>query len=153
MTTSAPVSPFLGRRRGRSVAEVLATLHVLALAVLVEVGVRVARIDRLASGLGVELAQGRPPMTSRTPAAHALEPLEKVRCTAVARVMRRWPTAGGTCLREALLYGHVLRARHPRVHLGARIADKEILAHAWLSYDGGTIGFRSDFVELMSDGG
>ena len=51
------------------------------------------------------------------------------------RLNHFWPTS--TCLRRALVAGHLLRARGPRLVIGVRKPRGEALtAHAWLLLEG-----------------
>lgn len=136
-----------------------ATGRAVLLAVAVELALRMVSLDRVAHRLGLGFADGsrvdprtEPAVPPGAVARVALDPRERVACRAVARVMRRWPGDRGTCLREALLYGHALRTRNPRLHVGAGTIDDRVVGHAWLSFDGGTLGYRRELVELTSDG-
>lgn len=137
-------------------ADLLAAAYTFVLATVVEVAVRVLPIDRLCALLGVPLA-GRssapaPPPGAALAEPPVLSPGERRACRAVDRVMRRWPGDGGTCLREALLYGHALRRRSPCLHVGAGLDDGRPLAHAWLSFEGVAVGARVGMLELTVDG-
>lgn len=153
------MNPSAVDRMRQRVRELPATARSLVLAVVVEVGVRTVPLDRLAPALGVRMAAPGhgPRLRDEAPPAapeegRPLTSAERQACRAVARVMRRWPRRTGTCLRESLLYGHALRSRRPVLHLGAVAGGGTPVAHAWLSFDGGTFGLRPDVLELTVDG-
>lgn len=128
-----------GRWR-RLLVELPASLAALAVAVVVEVGLRVTTLPRLAGFLGTPLAVARngAPDTMPRSGPLALSPQAKRQVRATRRVMRRWPF-GDTCLRQALVSGQRLRRLHPSLHVGVAKIDGEIRAHAWLTIDGGIL--------------
>lgn len=108
----------------------------VVIAAAVEAGLRVMRLPRLAAWLGTPLRLEResPPMpadggTTRLSAA------ERRRLRAARRVLRHWPF-GDTCLRRALVSGHVLRRRNPVIRMGVAKVEGRIQVHAWLEIDG-----------------
>lgn len=132
------VSRRIKRRAGRLRRQVREPVMVVALAGLVEVGVRCGRLPPLARLLGVELRlDGASPAATR-----ALLPwwtVESVRATDA--LYRRVPLEG-TCLRRALVLGHRLRRLSPVLRIGVRPADPPetgIQAHAWLEIDGASL--------------
>jgi hypothetical protein len=54
-------------------------------------------------------------------------------------VYRRFP-GGGTCLREALVTGHLLRRFDPVLRIGAARDTDGIHAHAWLEVGSSVLG-------------
>lgn len=104
-----------------------------AVAVGVEAGLRLASLPRLAGLLGAPLAVDPP-----EPAVHEhlrLSPSDRRRVRAARRVLRHWPF-GDTCLREALVMGHLVRHLHPTLRIGVARIDGALRAHAWLDIDG-----------------
>ncbi|KQX62901.1 lasso peptide biosynthesis B2 protein [Angustibacter sp. Root456] len=101
------------------------------LAVVVEGGLRVASLPRLARWLGVPLADddgGAAPLR-----AARLGPRAERQWRALQRVSRHWPTSStGPCLRWALVGGQRLRRLEPRLRLGVAKIDGAVRAHAWL---------------------
>lgn len=119
--------------------EAYQTLVALGLALVVEVGVRVVPLPRLAMWLGVPLhTEG----ASSPLAEVALAPWAVLRLRAVSRVMRRWPF-GDTCLRRCLVAGHRIRALHPCLRIGVSNGEGAFLAHAWLEVGGTSLDPRS----------
>jgi hypothetical protein len=109
-------------------------------AALIELGLRVTTLPRLASWLGVPLDTGRrgvptPPEVT----AARLTPSQQARVAAIGAVYRRWPF-GDTCLRRALADGHTLRSRSPVLRVGVTRRDGAVLAHAWIEFDGMSLG-------------
>ena len=110
-------------------------LRSAVLVVVVEVGLRVTTLPRLATLVGapLRLDDGVDVMAPAT-----VVPLSarELRVLAVSEgVVRRWPF-GDTCLRRALVGGHVLRRRQPGLRVGIAKVDGRIQAHAWLEIDG-----------------
>ena len=128
-----------GRFR-RLLIEFPASLAALAVAVVVEIGLRVTTLPRLAGALGTPLAVtsgGLPDTMSGTRPAQ-LTPHARRQVRATRRVMRHWPF-GDTCLRQALVSGQRLRRLQPTLHVGVAKIDGEIRAHAWLTIGGGVL--------------
>lgn len=135
----------------------LTTVRVILTAFAVEIAVRMVSLPRLVRWLGFTLAtsegETRPGPVTGTPPP-AFDPVERRRVRAVRKVMRHWPFGRGACLRQALLLGHLLRARHPVLHLGvkawSRGGGREMTAHAWVHVSGCTIGGAEGFLPLAS---
>lgn len=116
-----------------------------ALAIFVEVGVRVRPVPSIARALGVRVS-GAPtagpgsPMTAR----------ERRRRRIVEMMSRHWPLVDhdGLCLRRSLLFGWVLRSRDPLLRIGVAKIDGDFSAHAWLELEGGHIGADDTHVAL-----
>ena len=124
-----------------------AGVSVLAWLALVEVGLRVARLPRLAAALGVALAADEAPPA---PGHTILHPHEARRLRALAIMASHWPFGSGACLRQSLVAGRILRAHEPRLRLGVGSGSGELQAHAWLEVDGlGVIGDQADFLPLV----
>ncbi|WP_165372808.1 lasso peptide biosynthesis B2 protein [Pengzhenrongella frigida] len=133
------------RRRG-----LRGTVQLVRLAlwsVLIEVGLRVAPLPRLVRFVGVTLGDGPaadgPAQGGASLPEEASPPGTTLPLTAVERqgvldahrILRRGPFAD-TCLRRALLVGHVLRPYAPVLHIGVAKSDGRVTAHAWLVADG-----------------
>lgn len=131
-----------GRFR-RLVPELPATLAALAVAAVVEVGLRWTTLPRLAARLGTPLAAtvGGVPDSPTGPLVLVLPPWARRQVSATRRVLRRWPF-GDTCLRQALISGQRLRRLGPELHVGVAKIDGEIRAHAWLVIRGGVLDPR-----------
>ena len=129
----------MSRRRMRvpriRVAELPSLCVALAVAVVVEVGLRTTTLPRLARALGTPLAlDGFDSYAD--PADAVLLPDWAVRqMHAVRRVLRHWPF-GDTCLRQALVCGWLVRRLRPALQLGVAKVDGEVRAHAWLVVGG-----------------
>ncbi|GAA2743237.1 hypothetical protein GCM10009868_16230 [Terrabacter aerolatus] len=119
-----------GLRRARDAAAAL------AIACLVEVGVRVVRLPELAAWLGVPLSTE--PLAPTDPDTRVdLPACAKRRLAATERVMRHW-RFGDTCLRRALVAGCLLRRLHPVLRIGVTKVEGEVRAHAWIEIEGRT---------------
>lgn len=139
-------------------------LHTAALVLLVEAALHVVPLPRLARLCGVRLHEGdRAVDTVSGPAPRTLEtassgrgpdltPRERRRVRLARRASRRLAARSerGTCLRDALLVGHVLRRHRPDLHIGARLGADGFAAHAWLEIDGATLGYRPGYLPLTA---
>lgn len=108
-----------------------------AVAVCVEIGLRVTTLPRLAKFLGVPLAADgdagfSQPSMSGGPERVALPAVARRRIRATRTVMRHWPL-GDTCLRQALVSGQRIRRLNPNLHVGVAKVGSEVRAHAWLT--------------------
>ena len=119
----------------------------LGLAAIVEVGLRTVRLPRLARALGVRLNWAREPSSPPgIPTSLGVEDHRQV--TNVLRVMRHWPFAEGTCLRQSLMLGRVLKNHHPLLRIGVQGRDGDIVAHAWIELDGVAMGGEDGYLPL-----
>lgn len=120
-----------------------AVVRVVAMLCLVEAGFRLCDIERLSTLVGVPLAQDGAGAGAGSPAqrgaSERLTTSERRLLSAIDWVAGRW-LFPGTCLRRALLTGHVLRRRHPVLRLG--LMPDGVTAHAWVEVDGVTYGFE-----------
>jgi hypothetical protein len=127
--------------------EQITTLHALATLVVVESLIRWMRLPRLAALVGVTLETG--PLGAPSPhAPSTVDPQSTAVVRAVRsvrRVTRRWPFGGGSCLRESLVLGHLLRDRAPLLKIGVASRRDGVLAHAWLEVGGQTFGDTEGF--------
>lgn len=118
-------------------SEVPSLCAALALAVVVEVGLRTTTLPRLARALGTPLAVDGSDAYAAPADAVLLPDWAVLRMHSVRRVLRHWPF-GDTCLRQALVCGWLLRRLRPALQLGVAKVDGEVRAHAWLVV-GGTV--------------
>ncbi|MFC7494564.1 MULTISPECIES: lasso peptide biosynthesis B2 protein [unclassified Nocardioides] len=125
-------------------AEIPSLLAALLLAVVVEVGLRVTTLPRLARLLGTRLvmdgidADAAAGSTDRSTPPPPLPPWAIKRLCAVRRVLRHWPF-GDTCLRQALVGGGRLRRLDPALVVGVAKIDGEVRAHSWLLVNGAVV--------------
>lgn len=126
----------------------VARAHVVALvmACVVEIGLRLSSLPVLSARLGVPLDLDAGRSATQPPEATAanLTRRQRLRIRAIDRVLQRWPF-GDTCLRRALINGYTLRSRSPVLRIGAaRNDDGDVLAHAWIEFDGLALGTSTD---------
>jgi hypothetical protein len=107
-------------------------LHVVLAWVVVELGLRLVRLPRLAAALGVPLSLTAPAPDPGVRARWDAAELERM--ALALKVLRRRPF-DGTCLRRSLVVGHLMRRRRPRLCLGAKKTAGRVSAHAWLEID------------------
>ena len=143
MNITDVIAPFLRL----PAAERRTTLRVAGEALLVEAMIRVWPLPRVARILGFSLAHADSDVAS--PRSLTLSAAERRQLRCVRRVMRHWPLCEGTCLRESLLFGRVLRKRKPRLVLGVAPANGSFIAHAWLDIGGVKVGEQDVFQPLV----
>lgn len=110
-----------------------------AVALFVELGLRVMKLPTLARAVGTSVGlEGTTP--SPAPALRArFTGRTAVRVSAVQRLMRHWP-CDGNCLRQSLVLGQRLRRYHPVLRVGVRRDESGVIrAHAWLEVEGRTL--------------
>lgn len=131
-------SPSLARRvRYRADSLVPQLPMALLIAVVVEVGLRVTTLPRLASRLGIQVADETDAATVTD--SVVLPRWTRRRVRAAERILSRWPF-GNTCLRQCLVTGQRLRRLDPVLRIGVRVEDDgSLLAHSWLEVDGVSI--------------
>jgi len=110
-------------------------LMTLLLAAIVELGLRVVRLPRLAQLLGVPLARSADAARLPPSSELRLPTCARRRLAFTSRVMKHWP-CGDTCLRVALVAGARIRRLRPELVIGVAVVDGEVKAHAWLTIDG-----------------
>ncbi|WP_158564002.1 lasso peptide biosynthesis B2 protein [Jiangella anatolica] len=119
----------------RSVRAWPVAARAVAITVVVELGLRVTTLPRLSAFIGVPLRLDDRPAVLGAPSPGLLD-VRELRALGISeRVVRRWPF-GDTCLRRALVSGHLLRRRKPALRVGVAKVDGRIQAHAWLEIDG-----------------
>ncbi|WP_402467053.1 lasso peptide biosynthesis B2 protein [Isoptericola aurantiacus] len=123
----------------------LDAVELVALAAVVELGVRHAPLPRLAALLRLDLVAGRPADAANGAgrAALAFTPRERDRLELAARILRT-RYFDGSCLRAALVGGHVLRAHRPQLAIGVAKRGGAVAAHAWLVVDGTSLDPSAD---------
>ncbi|MCB7137060.1 lasso peptide biosynthesis B2 protein [Cellulosimicrobium marinum] len=122
--------------RHASALELWTGVRVLAVAPLVEVGLRRSTLPRVARLLGVRLVldgTSGTPVSADRPAP--LDARERAQLSVAWRTLARLPW-NGTCLRRALVGAWLLRDRDHAVRIGVKRAPTGIAAHAWLEVDG-----------------
>lgn len=139
----------------------LSTLHAFCALVVTELLIRWVRLPRLAALAGVSLAVApREPCSGGGTSAlwsgrAGVDDSASVRVDravrSVRRVVRTWPFGAGSCLRESLVLGHLLRSRSPILRVGVTSVDQLVAAHAWLEVDGRRFGEQPGFVELRGN--
>jgi len=103
--------------------------------VVVEVGLKLVSLSRLARWMGVPLATDQaPPPVAGPDDLGILTGDEQRAYWALGWVLARW-LYDGTCLRRALALGWFLRRRGPVLRLGM-IDDAGPVAHAWIEIEG-----------------
>ncbi len=111
---------------------VAARCAVVALAV--EVSLRTSPLPRTAARFGSRLSLERRPAATGDPGQHLTA--RELEDLAVARRVLTVGPFNGTCLRQALVQGHVLRRRRPLLRIGVTKLDGTVTAHAWLEVAG-----------------
>lgn len=142
------VAPSLVRllRRTRRLPRMAGALGRLA---VIEVGIRLLPLPRLAALLCTPLATGLAP--AEVPATPIrLRAVERSRLLALARMAPRWPFCDGPCLRQALATGLVLRRHRPVLRIGAALEAGDVVGHAWVELPGASIGASDGFGVLLS---
>ena len=123
-----------------------ALIVTMAWAAVVEAGLRVLGLPRLARVLGVPLSPSAPTESSPSADPSALTPPQQRRMWATDVVYRNWPF-GDTCLRRALVLGRVLRHERPVLRIGVARED-EVRAHAWVETSRRSIGAEPSYTTL-----
>lgn len=141
------------------VGELPALLRGLLTVALVECGLRCMALPRLARLLGTPLSleSSMSDKSARQTPSDLTLPARSIRRIAAARrVLRHWPF-GDTCLRQALVIGHLLRGLGPTLHIGVAKVEDQVRAHAWIMVEGTMIDplrAASSYLTLQaSDGG
>lgn len=133
-------------RMARSVSAVpwkrrMSLLRTALVMSLIEIGLRTMPLPRVAAMAGARF--GGPPGKPRGRDPRKADP-DSIWAATV--ILRHWPHA--TCLRESLLFAHLLREKRPILRIGVA-ATKPMRAHAWLEVEGEVRGFgHVDFAAL-----
>lgn len=123
-----------------------ALIVTMASAAVVEAGLRVMALPRLARALGVPLSSSPPDGEPPSSDPSVLTPPQQRRVWATDVVYRNWPF-GDTCLRRALVLGRVLREEQPVLRIGVT-RDEGVLAHAWVETSRLSIGAQRAYTPL-----
>lgn len=117
-------------------ADLFATVQAVMVVAAVEAGLAGQPLAAVARWVGAEVVPG-----ASVPAPELdddlLSPRERRALRAAARVQSVWPWAP-TCLRRALVTGHVLRRRRPALRVAW--TPGQAVAHAWIEVDGAAVG-------------
>jgi len=107
------------------------TFKVTVVVAVIEVGLPLVSIPRLARWMQVPLAtDGTSPPSAGPDDLSGLSDAERRAHWAVRWVLARW-LCDGTCLRRALVLGFFLRRHKPVLRLGM-VDDSDVVAHAWI---------------------
>ena len=104
----------------------------LPMAVVVEVGLRVLPLPRLAKLVGAELALDEP---TATPGPVDLSASERRRVSAAYALYARLREPG-RCLRRSFVVAHTLRDRDPVLRIGTAAGHRQ---HAWVEIGGAAL--------------
>lgn len=119
-----------------SLTDLLVGSYALALAPIVEIGLRTGGVRRTAGILKVRLLfEGPTGIAVRRRSDLPLSPRERRRLTIAWRILDIGPF-DGTCLRRAIVGARLLRRREHAVRIGVRKTSDGFKAHAWLEIDG-----------------
>jgi hypothetical protein len=110
-------------------------MRTVALAPLIELGLRTCGLRRTARALRVRLCIDDPVDTAASQLVLPLSVAERRRLRVAWSILAVAPL-DGTCLRRALIGARLLRARDHAVRIGVRKTSEGIKAHAWLEIDG-----------------
>lgn len=137
------------RLGGHGPVDIALTAAALALAVVVECGLRLLRLPRLSRLLGVPLdTSGQREVDGADPVIVPRWARRRLRCA--RRALRHWPF-GDSCLRLALVGGCLVRRLDPVLRIGVAKQDGRVRAHAWLEVGGVSLDVGSaDFAPVES---
>lgn len=110
-------------------------VRTVAVAAVVEIGLRTVKLPVLARLLGVSLRLDLQPTPHAPSGRVSFSPRERQRLRVARTVLRHRPF-NGTCLRRSLIAAWVLRKRDHGVRIGVRKAGDTMAAHSWLEVDG-----------------
>ena len=112
----------------------LGIIRLAALSILVEAGLKAMSLPRLANLMGVPLALNRSAGVGNIDQL-LLSQMERELLDSAWRMLRHRPFKG-TCLRRALIGGHILRRHKPTLLIGVAKSDGQVRAHAWVELRG-----------------
>lgn len=132
--------------------EKLELFGVLVLAGAAEVAVKLVRLPRLTSMLGISLV-GKGERKDETGATPRMSPdVIARRARMVDRVYRHWPRRR-SCLRRALVLGYRVRKARPTLLIGVAKEGPDVRAHAWIEIADEVVGDQSgDWAPLRPHG-
>lgn len=136
MISRTPTRRLLSAALRASPSDLITGIAALALAPIVELGLRTIGVRRTASVLKVRLVfEGPPRVVAQDGTEHPLDPRERRRLTIAWRILELGPFEG-TCLRRAFVGARLLRGRDHAVRIGVRKTPVGFKAHAWLEVEG-----------------
>lgn len=114
----------------------------------IEVALRALPLERVARLVGATLRSAD--REGSAPSQSASQPWpESAESAAATVVLRHWPF-GNTCLRESLLFAHLLRDHQPVLRIGVARRGADFHAHAWLEVAGVARGTgHADFTPMQ----
>ena len=129
-------------------AELRAAARATTAIVLVDAGLHVLTADRLGRALGVPLLlRDAPPLPPLRP--EQVDPHDRAALRLLAAASRRFGLRRSSpCLRSSLAAGLLLRRHHPVLRIGVARAGEDVLAHAWLETDRGSLFADPAFAAL-----
>jgi transglutaminase superfamily protein len=113
----------------------LGVVQLASLALLVEAGLRIASLPRLAHLMKVQLALHGSGAPSGNLDQLPITQGEAELLDTAWRILRHRPF-NGTCLRRALVGGYVLRRHDPWLRIGVAKSSEGVSAHAWVEVAG-----------------
>jgi hypothetical protein len=128
-------------------AEKLQYGRLLVLAVTVEAAVRAMPIGLVTRTFGIETKWTAPDLA---PKQADLRPSELRDVYRTLRIMRNWPFADASCLRQAIMVSLLLRRHSPVLCLGIGKDPSGMLAHAWVELRDGSIGGPGDYIPFRA---
>lgn len=123
------------RQASRVLRAVPALTEAVVVVIAVEVGLRTFRLPTLARFCGLTFDPAAPPPHETGSGRLRLLNGTRRRLEAGLVVLARGPFPD-TCLRRALVMGWFLRSRDPRLLVGVKRRDGQIVAHAWVVVGG-----------------
>jgi hypothetical protein len=128
--------PVIRTLAGLGPARWLGIVRLVALAVLVEAGLKLIPLPRLANLMGVPLGLNQlHEQVDNIDDQLPLNKIERELLDSAWRILRHRPFKG-TCLRRALIGGHVLRRHKPKLRIGVAKSAGQVKAHAWVELKG-----------------
>jgi hypothetical protein len=125
----------LSRAVRRTPGDLWTAVRTLALAPVVEIGLRTRGLEGTARALRVRLCIDDPADATASQLDLRLSAAERRRLRVAWSVLAIAPL-DGSCLRRSLVGARLLRARDPAVRIGVRKTPEGIKAHAWLEIEG-----------------
>lgn len=136
MISRSATRRLLSATRRAAPSDLMVGIGTLALAPIVEIGLRTVGVRRTASVLKVRLVfEGPPRAVAQDGTEYPLDPWERRRLTIAWRILELGPF-DGTCLRRAIVGARLLRGRDHAVRIGVRKTPGGFKAHAWLEVEG-----------------
>lgn len=147
-----PSLPVVLRRLERvhrlSAHDQLTLAFLLVRLMIIEVGLRSLPISRLSRWFGVPLRLSPERSTAPPNLPLTLTIAERRQLALLRRVLPRWRSGRGLCLRQSLMLGHILRRHGAALRIGVNRRGDEVLAHAWVEVGGRPLGADTGFLPL-----